>query len=166
MTEERIARLEEIGFVWNAQETAWESMFSMLIEYKEEHGDCLVARNDEKYKKLGSWVKAQRQQYRPLQKGKQSQITEERIAKLKEIGFVWNANEAAWKAMFSALIDYKAKHGDCLVPNRYKENMKLGQWVADQRQQYRRLKERKKSEMTEERIAKLEEIEFRWSVKK
>ena len=165
ITEKRIAKLEETGFDWNPQETAWESMFSALIEYKEEHGDCLVPKRYKDNKKLGLWVREQRTQYRLLQDGEHSQITEERIAKLEGTGFVWNTLETAWESMFSVLIEYKEEHGDCLVSTLDEKNMKLGFWVTEQRTQYRLLREGKQSSMTEERIAKLEEIEFRWSVK-
>ena len=98
-------------------------MYRQLVAYNEEHGDCLVARNDEKNKKLATWVNAQRRtHYRLLQDREHSAMAEERIAKLEEIGFVWNAQEAAWESMFSALIEYRTKHGDCLVPKRYKKN--------------------------------------------
>lgn len=30
------------------------------------------------------------------------------------------------------LVDYKEKHGDCRVPSRYEENIRLGKWVETQ----------------------------------
>ena len=68
-------------------------MFSELIEYKAKHGDCLVSQRYEENKKLGLWVKEQRTQYRLLQDGEHSQITEERVAKLEGIGFCWSLKD-------------------------------------------------------------------------
>lgn len=57
MTPERRKKLDEVGFVWNAKASfdfwkaqsstkerkeSWENMFSLLMEYKKEHGDCNV----------------------------------------------------------------------------------------------------------------------------
>jgi uncharacterized membrane protein len=38
-------------------------------------------------------------------------------------------------AMFERLIQYKEEHGDCLVPQKYEEDPKLGKGVATQRRQ-------------------------------
>jgi hypothetical protein len=35
--------------------------------------------------------------------------------------------------MFAALAAYKQEHGDCRVPQKYKSNPQLGQWVSTQR---------------------------------
>jgi hypothetical protein len=35
-----------------------------------------------------------------------------------------------WNESFQALVDYKKQHGNCNVPNRYKEDRALGQWVT------------------------------------
>ena len=42
MTAERIQRLEAEGFVWNALKDLWDTRFSELEEYKQEHGHCNV----------------------------------------------------------------------------------------------------------------------------
>ena len=146
-------------------ECKWYAWYRHLIDYKEKHSDCLVSTINEKYKKLGLWVKFQRQQYHLLRKGKKAKITEERIAKLEEIGFVWNALEAAWESMFSALIEYKEEHGDCLVAQNDEKYKKLVSWVNQQRRQYRLLQDGKKSQITEERVVKLEKIGFCWSMR-
>jgi hypothetical protein len=39
---DRIARLDSIGFVWDARDRQWESMFAKLKDYYRKHGDCLV----------------------------------------------------------------------------------------------------------------------------
>jgi len=180
MTGERIAKLEAIGFVWDASYLAasnpdndtWHQRCKELTDYKNEHGNCLVPKGYEPNKQLGRWVTRQRKQYRFLQEGKQSQMTDERITKLEEIGFVWDAsclhggqpNNDTWNQRHKEMIEYKHKHRDCNVPQGYKANKQLGMWVSKQRQQYRFLQEGKQSAMTEERIAKLEEIGFKWKV--
>jgi len=90
MTDERIQKLESIGFQWSlyvSNDDLWESMFEQLKSYKIKHGHCNVP---QRAGKLGRWVDNQRTQYRLLQDGKQASITDERIQKLKSIGFQWS----------------------------------------------------------------------------
>lgn len=68
-----------------------------------------------------------------------------------------------WEQMYQRLLAYKEKHGNCLVPNRYKEDRSLGQWVSAQRRQFKQLQSGEDSPMTLERAALLEEIGFVWA---
>ena len=42
-----------------------------------------------------------------------------------------------WDTMFQLLKEYKARHGDTLVPATYPDNPSLGHWVDNNRQAYR-----------------------------
>jgi Helicase associated domain len=57
-------------------------------------------------------------------------LSVERKQKLDAVGFVWSLRSKRigdhWDEMFRQLVDYKNRHGDCLVPSRYEANMKLG----------------------------------------
>ena len=164
MTNERISMLEEIGFIWDAQKSAWMTRYEELIEFKQRHGHCNVPSDYSANKELGQWVHTQRKQYRLLQEGKQSsQMTNERISMLEEIGFIWDAQESAWMTRYEELIGFKQRHGHCNVPSDYSANKGLGQWVHTQRTQYRLQQEsNQSSSMTNERISMLEEIGFVW----
>lgn len=70
-----------------------------------------------------------------------------------------------WNNMLNALLEFKEKHGHCLVPNRYHENPQLGAWVSVQRRQYKDLQRGEPSAMTVERAKLLESIGFKWSSK-
>jgi hypothetical protein len=64
----------------------------------------------------------------------EKRLTQERKQKLDEIGFVWSLRakriEDHWDEMFKQLLNYKEQHGDCLVPSRFKGNLKLSKWVS------------------------------------
>ena len=78
---------------------------------------------------LGTWVLKQRQQYKQLQSGKSSWLSNdqlERLKRLESIGFVWDTHDDIWNIRFEQLKEYKVKHGNCMVPYRYAENEKLG----------------------------------------
>jgi hypothetical protein len=91
MSEERIQKLNYIGFVWNRKKT-WDRRFNELQEYKKLHGTCNVRQSEESG--LGRWVNTLRTKYRRKQLGQKSTMTEERIQKLNDIGFVWNMKTA------------------------------------------------------------------------
>jgi len=70
-----------------------------------------------------------------------------------------------WNAMYQRLIEYKKKHGNCLVPqqSRTKPEIKsLGKWVGNQRAYYKSFKNGKGSKITPQRIKALNEIDFVW----
>ncbi|NIN00078.1 MAG: hypothetical protein GTO24_19000, partial [candidate division Zixibacteria bacterium] len=85
-------------------------------------------------------------------------LSVERIRRLEELGFQWELIATAWEEMFSALLEYKKAHGDCNVPAKWSENPRLGRWVHKQR------RDRKKSRLSTERIRRLDEVGFQWTI--
>lgn len=61
--------------------------------------------------------------------------------------------------MFQRLADYKAEHGNCLVPRSYKNDPKLGRWVDTQRNKNR-------DDMPEWKFKQLTDLGFVWKVHK
>jgi len=84
-------------------------------------------------------------------------LSAERIRRLEALGFVWNPLETFWEEMFTALVQYKEKHGDCNVPITWPENPQLGRWIANQRTS------KKRGTLSEDRIRRLEAFGFVWS---
>lgn len=111
ISDERIEKLNKIGFVWNLNDFSWNKKFEEFLLYVKEHGNTLVPHN---HNTLGHWVVKQRRNYkvRMLREEKESNprksgadlevndfesgISDERIQKLNEVGFVWNVHEAQW----------------------------------------------------------------------
>lgn len=73
-----------------------------------------------------------------------------------------------WEMMFQRLLEFKEKHGHCLVPNRFKDDKKLGLWVSMQRRQYKAYSTDKfdATALSMDRIRRLEDIGFVWSASK
>ena len=68
-----------------------------------------------------------------------------------------------WRDLFRQLCEYKVQFGDCLVPQRYSTNPKLGKWVDRQRTRYRNNTEEEESTSTAaEQIRALNGIGFDW----
>eukprot|EP00978_Attheya_sp_CCMP212_P006984 scaffold16309_cov46-Attheya_sp.AAC.2 len=175
ITPERIKLLEQLGFVWDVSITSWNTQYHELEEYRAKHGDCLVPNKYPPNPALGLWVSKQRTEYSvwKSQKGKAS-ITPERIRLLKQLGFVWDASlmpstlshDQQWNMRYQELEEYKAEHGNCLVPKRYPPNPALGYWVDTQRTSLFSLWENEmgNSYITPERIKRLEKLGFVWKV--
>lgn len=91
LTEERVQLLDAEGFDWDMslKDVPWETRFAELVLYKEKHGNCLVPQRYSDNPALGVWVNCQRVEYKKLNEGRKSSLTEERLQKLEEKGFVW-----------------------------------------------------------------------------
>ena len=108
--------------------------------------------------RLGQWVESQQWAY---PKGK---LTEEQVERLSRIGMYWgNRNDRKWNEGYQEAKRYFDAHGDLNVPAEYVSpgGYNLGNWVK--RQRYTRQNpEKSGAVLTEERIAKLDEIGMRW----
>jgi hypothetical protein len=162
ITPERQALLNELDFAWNAQEAAWARHMEDLKTFRKETGHCHVPLNHAEYPKLGLWIKEQRRHYTLLRQGKQSHMSRERAEELDAVDFCWDTHEATWLDRLRDVQDFKAKHGNCIVPTNYKEKPKLGTWVHHQRRQFKKYTEGKPCHITEERIQALDNLGFVW----
>ena len=153
LTDEQIRRLDDIDFLWAPKDTLWDAMFEKITAYKNAHGHCNVPQEWATGKQLGTWVFNQR---RAKRKG---WTDERRIAKLEEIGFLWElpGDDAYWEQMLAALAEYKKAHGDCNPPQKWASNPQLGIWVGNQRSG------RRKGNLSDDQIGRLDELGFNWT---
>eukprot|EP00980_Cylindrotheca_fusiformis_P019772 scaffold6927_cov93-Cylindrotheca_fusiformis.AAC.10 len=145
----------------NCNDKKWNDLFNGLAAFKEEHGHCRVPQHYKPNIYLSQWVKRQRY-YRKHRPGL---ISERRVQKLDQLGFVWDAQEDFWNTRFEDLKTYKLMHGHCNVPCKYPANQKLATWVKCQRRQYKLGTLGKPSSMTDERIKLLEKLGFAWKIR-
>lgn len=153
---DKIKKLEVIGFDFDPHSDKWNRNYDLLCKYKSIHGHCNVPKGYI-YRGVatGTWCNTQRQQY------KQGKLSQERIAKLESIGFVWDTFDHDWNESYDLLFTYKSIHGHFNFPTKHEvDKINLRQWVFRQRQSY------KKGKLSPERIAKLESIGFEWELKR
>jgi len=81
----------------------------------------------------------------------------DRVLRLESIGFAWQKKNP-WESMFQLLVEYKAQHGDTLVPTKYDKNPQLGAWVKSQKIMHSNEK------LASNRVLRLESIGFVWSL--
>ncbi|MDB4686088.1 Helicase associated domain protein [Akkermansiaceae bacterium] len=149
LDQDKVQRLDDIGFVWNPAKETWKLQFQRLVSYKKEHGHCLVPKSF-KDTKLVSWVYGQR-------KAKRNQkLGSDQILQLNQLGFSWDPDEEAWEVQFQKLKSYRKANGNCLV-SRGKDNQReLASWIVKQRNA------KKKRTLSDEKIERLDELQFQW----
>ena len=146
----RIKRLDDIGFNWDPHLRQWEEGFEALQKFREKEGHCLVSRPTIIGGiKLGLCVNVQR-----MNKDK---ITPERVKRLEDLGFSWDARADQWEEAFAALKKFRAMTGHCNVDaDVIAGGMKLASWIIRQRQF------RKNGKLTTQQISRLNSIKFSW----
>ena len=157
LLESRVQRLNSIGFAWK-QYAPWINMYQRIISYKVDHnGSTSVPQYYDVDPQLGNWVNHQRRVF------KKNKMPKERANLLKSIDFTWDAGmtrwmrNGKWMDMYQRLVSYKDEHnGSTLVPSKYKEDPKLGNWVSTQRYECKK----------KERVKLLNDINFLWKVRK
>ena len=163
LTEQQIARLDSIGMVWSVFDAKWEMAYALAAAYYEENGNLNIPRFyvTATGERLGQWVASQQWAY---PKGK---LTDEQVERLNRIGMYWgNRNDRQWNEGYQEAKRYFDAHGDLNVPADYvsPSGYNLGNWVK--RQRYTRYNPEKScAVLTEERIAKLDEIGMRWETR-
>jgi len=156
LSEERVRRLEELGFVWGllgAQvHLTWSDRFEQLKAFKERFGHCNVAATWKEDPTFAHWVSAQRS------KRKKGDLSEERIRLLDAIGFTWQHHEMdRWEDRFEEVAAFKERFGHCNVTRSWKEDPTLAQWCSTQRVY------RNKGLLSKERVQQLEQLGFVWN---
>ncbi|MEI8362364.1 MAG: Helicase associated domain protein [Betaproteobacteria bacterium] len=158
LTESQIARLDEIGLIWNLHDAAWEARFEELLKYKQQCGHCNVIKDEDGLQDLAQWVSAMRTQM--LKKS----LSEERIERLNAIGFVWDyqqlKTDETWLQWYRELEKYTHEHGNPHV-TRAHSNTKLASWVWIQRLRKDKSYASAKP-LNEEQITLLEKLGFYW----
>jgi hypothetical protein len=150
LSEDKIRRLDEIGFVWDPLQEKWNEGLIALLKFKKREGHCNVSTYHlEDGFELGAWVSIRR---RLRQKNK---LAADKISQLNDLGFSWDSFEEKWEVGFQALLIFKNREGNFDIPPKHIENgIKLYSWIISQR--CNRLK------LSEDRIRRLDEINFVW----
>ena len=150
LLQERIERLNSLGFVWDVLLELWEEGFSKLKKFVAREGHCRVASDyKEDNFRLGVWVQTQRKN--------KNKVSKERVEKLDALGFIWDINAEYWNEGFNKLQKFIKREGHNIVERSHKEDgFPLGNWVRTQRAY--------KNTISSEQIEKLDAIGFIWDV--
>jgi len=141
-----------------AKRRSWKESYALLQEFQQEHGHTDVPYPYKKDPILGAWVRRQR--------ARKAVLPKRTFERLEALNFTWSEvnlgtkNDTRWQEMFEQLLDYKEKHGDCLVPvvKDYKPNPQLRHWVQNQRRHYQL------QILDSNRIEQLDSVGFVWRI--
>lgn len=153
------------GSQYERADSIWDIRFKELSAFKAKYGHCNVPQKYPANKSLGIWVNKQRMEYNKRIDGKKkSSLNDSRLERLQSLGFRWakRKGQASWENHFDALVAYKAENGHCSVPTKYKEDTALGRWVSTQRAEYKKYSEGELSQITADKIKRLEDVGFAW----
>mmetsp|Transcript_26733 Transcript_26733/g.32420 ORF Transcript_26733/g.32420 Transcript_26733/m.32420 type:complete len:371 (+) Transcript_26733:152-1264(+) len=147
---------------------SWTERYTQLKEFNIREGHSNVPFRFKENRSLGIWVSNQRKAYHRYMNGQSSHLTQGTIEKLEEIGFIWHVKEdhgKKWMEQYEKLKRFKHVHNHCCVPQHYTNDESLGMWVSQQRQQYKKWRDGKDTNITKWRIELLKEIGFKWNAK-
>ncbi len=159
-TETQVARLDEIGMLWDDTFTRkWENGFEHAKAYFVKNGNLDVPTMFvcEDGFKLGAWIANHREK-------NGTRITDERRERLDSIGMIWE-KEDPWEVRFALAKKYFEEHGNLDMPAVFNANgMCISKWVNEQKQIY--LGKRKGKRLSDEQIKRLESIGMQWEDRK
>jgi len=115
----------------------WMNRYQELVQHKKQHGHCNVPYRWPGGAALAQWVKRQRHQFKLKQEGRHSNLTDDRLALLQELDFVWDSRAAAWEERFENLKLFKREFGHCKVTRKHTAYLMLVAWLKRQRRQCR-----------------------------
>jgi hypothetical protein len=162
LSSDRINKLEGIGFKWKLtnvkpKKQKWETWFEVTLEFKRKTGyaNAPTTYQTSNGFNLGTWQGSQRANY------KKGTLSLDRIKKLEGIGFIWNTLDEAFEEGFRKTLEYKKQFGNPNTPYSYKtpDGYKLGFWQSNRRKNYL------KGNLSQDRIKRLEDLGFKWSLR-
>jgi Helicase associated domain len=135
MDQERIDRLNELGFAWVALEAAWDQQMKNLRSFHRFHGHCNVSSKD----------------------------TKARMEALESVNFLFDSFGATFSTRLQELTEFRRVYGHCNVPPHYSENSKLFVWVQRVRSEYKLKSIGENCILRQPHIHALNELDFNWT---
>jgi len=205
MQGERTQKLNSIGFAWSGnapKKIPWEERLEECRNFRRIYGHLNVppppnpkkaseeesaASQTPEERSFQWWCSRQRDNYRKLQAGKQTNFDKKRQKQLDELGFNWMEkhyakpganhltpgkpkNEDVYNAQVAKLRRVTVLYGDCNdwknIEKVHPEDKKLSYWIKTQRKQYKNWQRGEYSSLSTERRLMLEAIGFDFEPRK
>jgi hypothetical protein len=167
LSQDRIQRLDGIGFSWSSRlddndaagsfqehvkvaDQLWELRFAELVRFRKQYGHFSVPQSDVSKRRLHDWLAWQRKHRRS------GRLREDRKRRLQKLGVEWEPRDPRWDRTFAKLMVYKKRFGHCDVLTHSGKYHCLGHWISNQRSF------RRKGLLSQERIKRLDQVGFPW----
>ena len=153
LTAEQVALLDSIGMVWE-HTTSWEYRFSVAKAYFDKHGSLPSKQNTATAEEpeIATWIKSQKMVF------SRGELSVEHLEMLRTIGLNLDEDKVSYfEVGYENAKAYFEQYGNLQVPASYQcdNGYWLGSWLDKMR--------KKRSELTSEQIAMLDEIGMDWS---
>jgi hypothetical protein len=137
-----------------------------LLASRAENGLSNFTVHKDEYPLLYAWLQFLKKEYKAFTtSGDVSQLNAQQVAVLESLHVpLTSRGDDHWNRFYDLLVAYKARHGHVLVP-RLCEVPGLGDWVTDQRRQYKAKQQGQATQLTDPRQEKLDAIDFVWHVR-
>lgn len=155
--DDRLRKLDKLGFCWSIPDRAFEKSFARLKRYHQKHGHCNVRKNEDMI--LYKWCSKLRQEYKKGEK----RLTKERQERLNKLGFEWKSpffkkRKDGWLSRYKELRDYVKTHGHRFPHSSKSRYIHLTYWAHNLRVA------KKAGKLSDEKIKMLDKIGFIWEV--
>ncbi len=139
-------------------------LFFLLVVRAESETPASNICKDE-YPVLYAWIQNVKKEYKLYVNGAVCQLTPQQVLVLESLHVpLTSRGDDHWNRYYEFLVQYRNRHGHVLVP-RLCETPGLGDWVTDQRRQYKAKQQGQASQMTTARQELLEALDFVWHVR-
>lgn len=156
LSEERVERLRNIGFILEKKEP-WNEKFLLAKAYYEKYGNLNVPAQ---YVVDGVWLSKWLNEQKLIAEGKRKKnLTPEQLEKLLSIGFQYGVSrsEEIWEQRYQMAKSYFEEHGNLNISRDFAvDGFKLGLWLSRQKKQYR------ENQLSEKHIKELARIGVEW----
>jgi hypothetical protein len=148
----KVSALEKLaGWSWQPRETDFDRGLERLMAYLAVNGNTSPPDGviDETGYPVGRWVNSRRQDY------KSCRLSPEKVLILENLpGWQWNPGVTHFQKGFACLLEFTSKEGHSRVSANHcdQSGFKLGMWVQNRRQDY------KKGKLTKEQVDLLESL--------
>jgi hypothetical protein len=141
---------------------------SRLRQYRNTHGHTIVRTSDDP--ELHQWIRNIRNNYRHQYRNEgqatsyRSQLSTDKWETLQELDFCWEPGTLRWETSFQELCQFQEQFGHCHTTRRdYKKDYpKLCNFVQNQRREYKLWLAGNRTQLTKERIQRLNSIGMEW----
>lgn len=157
LSKDKINRLSQIKMVWDSTKYKWFIWYDLAKEYYDEYGNLEISQKEKyKNKNLGIWL------YEQIKAYNKGILSKEKIDLLESLNIIWNHIDMFWNNGFQQAKKIFDEYGDLDIPHDYvtEDGFKLGVWLCNQRQNYR------KNKLSDDRINDLKNIGMIWSNEK
>ena len=101
LSEERIAKLLSVNFVFDICDERWNVNFNLLSDFIQKNGHSLVPKSESVLCKFTCNLRKRGQIY----------YDQTKIDKLNQINFIFNAKDAKWELKYDMLVEFIRKNG-------------------------------------------------------